>query len=136
MLKFLTLAIALSFMIGIVSAGPLEFCGKGARINCLVDGDTIWIDGKKLRLTGYDTPEPTTNICGGKAEIALAKKASARVLDLLNTQSWGVKYSGKFDKYDRELVSIDVAGQDLGAILIAERLARKFPNGDEFWCKK
>lgn len=25
---------------------------------CLVDGDTIWIDGEKLRMEGYDTPEP------------------------------------------------------------------------------
>ncbi|WP_353428819.1 hypothetical protein [Paracoccus denitrificans] len=23
---------------------------------CLVDGDTIWIDGEKLRMEGYDTP--------------------------------------------------------------------------------
>src|SRR5690606_23968239 len=27
---------------------------------CLVDGDTIWIDGEKLRMEGYDTPEPQT----------------------------------------------------------------------------
>ena len=65
--------------------GPISFaeCGNGLRMNCVVDGDTIWIDGEKLRMEGYDTPEPQTHSCGGDAEIALAHRASDRVIELV-----------------------------------------------------
>ena len=62
---------------------------------CLVDGDTIWIDGEKLRMEGYDTPEPQTHICGGDAEIALAHRASDRVIELLNSHDWTVEYESR-----------------------------------------
>jgi len=32
----------------------------------------------------FDTPEPQTQICGGAAEVALAHRASARLIELLN----------------------------------------------------
>lgn len=86
-------------------------------------------------MEGYDTPEPTTKICGGDAEIALANKATARALELLNTHPWTVDYSGNIDNTrTRELVTIRIDGRDLGDILIEEHLARKWPDGDEFWC--
>jgi endonuclease YncB( thermonuclease family) len=105
-------------------------------VTCLVDGDTIWIEGHKLRMAGYDTPEPATNICGGEEEVALANKATARALELLNSNRWTVEYSGNLDNTGtRELVSILIDGRDLGDILIEEHLARKWPDGDEFWCQ-
>jgi endonuclease YncB( thermonuclease family) len=96
----------------------------------------IWIDGKKLRMEGYDTPEPTSQICGGQSEIALAHKATERALELLNTKPWTIEYSGDIDNTGtRELVTIRVEGRDVGEILIEERLARKWPDGPEFWCQ-
>src|SRR5690554_1734886 len=59
-------------------------CGRN-RHTCVVDGDTIWWRGKNLRLQSYDTPEPHDGICGGRAEVALANRASARLLQILNT---------------------------------------------------
>ena len=50
-------------------------CGRD-RVTCVVDGDTIWLQGVNLRLESYDTPEPYNDICGGQAEVALAKRAS------------------------------------------------------------
>ncbi len=129
--------IGLSFfwVSGAAGSEQLPICSGKARINCLVDGDTIWINGKKLRMAGYDTPEPTTQICGGTAEIELAKKATARALELLNTKPWTVEYTGQIDGTGtRELVTIRIEGRDLGDILIEEHLARKWPDGDEFWC--
>jgi micrococcal nuclease len=41
-------------------------CGRD-RHTCIVDGDTIWLDGYNLRLESFDTPEPYTDICGGAA---------------------------------------------------------------------
>ena len=129
-------AAAMLMPFGNASAEPLKICSGPVRINCLVDGDTIWLDGKKLRMAGYDTPEPSTQICGGDAEIALAHKATARALELLNSKPWTIEYSGEADDTGtRELVTIRIEGRDLGDILIEERLARKWPDGDEFWCR-
>jgi micrococcal nuclease len=125
------------FIPSVAASTHMKVCKGSVRVTCLVDGDTIWIDGKKLRMTGYDTPEPTTDICGGEAEIALAHKATVRALELLNTMPWTVEYSGDIDNTGtRELVTIRIESRDLGDILIEEHLARKWPDGDEFWCNE
>src|SRR5690554_5529166 len=60
---------------------------------CVVDGDTIWLQGVNVRMEGYDMPEPQTNICGGDREKSLAGKASDRLVELLNTRSWSLELS-------------------------------------------
>lgn len=107
-------------------------CGRD-RHTCVVDGDTIWLQGVNLRLESYDTPEPYTDICGGQTEVELAKSASARLLELLNGNPFTVETHGN-DRYDRTLATIRIGGTDVGDILISEGLARKWPNGREFWC--
>lgn len=107
-------------------------CG-GVRHTCIVDGDTIWLEGHNLRLESYDTPEPYNDICGGKAEVELAHRASARLRELLNQNPFTVETHGQ-DRYGRTLATIRISGRDVGDILIAEGLARRWPNGREFWC--
>lgn len=109
-----------------------SMCGRD-RTTCVVDGDTIWLQGVNLRLESYDTPEPYNDICGGEAEVALAKRASARLLQLLNDNPFTVE-AHDTDRYGRTLATIRIGGTDVGDILISERLARRWPNGDEFWC--
>ena len=119
-----------------VSAGEhrLRFSMCGAtRVTCVVDGDTIWLNGVNLRLESYDTPEPYDQICGGANEVALAHKASARLLQLLNSNAFSIETSGQ-DRYGRTLGTLRIGGQDVGDILIREGLARSWPNGREFWC--
>ncbi len=107
-------------------------CGRD-RYTCVVDGDTVWLDGKNLRLQSYDTPEPYSDICGGQAEVALAHRASARLLQLLNTNAFTVD-TADTDRYGRTLATIRIEGRDVGDILIEEGLARRWPDGHEFWC--
>jgi endonuclease YncB( thermonuclease family) len=102
---------------------------------CVVDGDTLWIRGTDYRLKDYDTPEPQTDICGGPAEVALAHRASARFLQLLNSNIWTIETFGRDSTGRRTLATIRIGGQDVGDILISEHLARKWPDGDEFWCR-
>lgn len=109
-----------------------RMCGRD-RVTCIVDGDTIWLEGQNLRLESYDTPEPYNDICGGQAEVDLAHRASARLLELLNSNSFTVDYHGT-DRYGRTLATIRIGGRDVGDILIDEGLARRWPNGREFWC--
>ena len=107
-------------------------CGS-VRHTCIVDGDTIWLEGLNLRLESYDTPEPYNDICGGRAEVELAHRASARLRELLNQNPFTVQTHGE-DRYGRTLATIRIGGRDVGDILIAEGLARRWPNGREFWC--
>ena len=107
-------------------------CGRD-RVNCVVDGDTIWLQGVNLRLESYDTPEPYNDICGGQHEVELAHRASARLLQLLNGNAFTVE-ANDTDRYGRTLATIRIGGTDVGDILIAEGLARSWPNGREFWC--
>lgn len=38
-------------------AVAIEMCPRSDRYTCVVDGDTLWIEGINYRLEGYDTPE-------------------------------------------------------------------------------
>ena len=121
---------------GPVSASNFREFSPTGKVPCLVDGDTVWLRGTKYRMEGYDTPEPQSQICGGAAEVALAHQASARLLDLLNGNRWTVDVSGALDDTGtRTLITILIDGRDVGDILIEERLARRWPDGDEWWCR-
>lgn len=108
---------------------------NGQEKHCLVDGDTIWFHGQNIRLEGYDTPEPTTDICGGEMEVELAHAASDRLLEILNSNHWTVETFGLDGTGTRLLGTIRIDGRDVGDILIVEGLARRWPDGDEWWCR-
>jgi micrococcal nuclease len=120
------------------SYSNLEMCGNRpntAHKTCVVDGDTLWLDGENIRLKDFDTPEPQTQICGGGREVALAIRASSRLLDLLNHNDWTIERFGlDSTRSKRRLATIRINGRDVGDILISEGLARRWPDGDEFWC--
>ena len=109
-------------------------CGRD-RHTCVVDGDTIWLEGQNLRLQSFDTPEPYDDICGGAQEVALAKRASTRLLELLNGNPFTVETFGIDGTGSRTLATIRIAGRDVGDFLIEERLARRWPDGHEWWCQ-
>lgn len=135
--------IGLSLLASLIMAPPtsaiqLEMCGNRPNTSdktCLVDGDTLWLHGENIRLKDFDTPEPKTQICGGDYEISLANLASARLLQILNASDWTIERFG-FDNTSsrRTLATIRINGQDVGDILIADRLARRWPYGHEWWC--
>ena len=117
----------------------LEMCHNRpntADKTCVVDGDTLWLSGENIRLKDYDTPEPQSSICGGDKEVALAKQASARFLELLNSNEWTIERFGlDSTSSKRRLATIRIDGQDVGHILISEGLARAWPDGEEWWCQ-
>lgn len=87
-----------------------------------------------LRLQSYDTPESFTDICGGDFEVQLARQASAMLLEMLNENAFTVQTFGLDNTRKRTLATISIEGRDVGDILIEEGLARRWPDGDEFWC--
>ncbi|MDF0603875.1 thermonuclease family protein [Psychromarinibacter sp. C21-152] len=124
------------FAIAILAAPAqaIEMCDSGPRDTCVVDGDTFWYEGEKIRMQGYDTPEPQTNLCGGERERSLADRASERLLQLLNSGQISIERTGE-DQYGRTVAVVRRDGVDVGDILISEGLARRWPDGCEFWCQ-
>lgn len=140
MIRLVTLAAWVVLSLPAIAAGQpqLEMCNNRPNTpdkTCLVDGDTLWLNGENIRLKDFDTPEPQTALWGGGQEKALASMASARMLELLNSNNWTIEYFG-YDSTSskRRLATIRIGGQDVGDILINERLARRWPDGDEWWC--
>jgi len=109
----------------------MPMCGSGKRISCVVDGDTFWIDGEKVRIEGIDAPE-VHGSC--PAETAMAKAAATELARLLADGPIVVFKSGK-DRYGRTLARVETGGNDIGAALIAAKLARHWRGRKETWCE-
>lgn len=108
----------------------LAICPPGPRDNCVVDGDTFWLSGEKVRVENIDTPE-----IEGKCarERGLAIRARDRLLELLNSGDVVMRRSGT-DRYGRTLARIRVNGRDVGETLVAEGLARRWEGRRREWC--
>lgn len=46
--------LVLLLTVQVVPALAIGMCGSGKRVTCVVDGDTIWLRGEKIRLQGFD----------------------------------------------------------------------------------
>lgn len=116
------------------AAAPYERCGTGARINCIVDGDTLWSHGVKIRIADIDTPEISQPRCA--AEKALGERATVRLMELVNAGSFDIlawKNRGK-DRNGRKLRVLVRDGRSIGDILVSEGLARTWTGRRQPWC--
>ena len=116
------------------SASPrFELCGVTRR-TCVVDGDTFWLEGQKIRIADIDTPEISEPKCD--SEYQLGMKATYRLRDLLNEGSFEVRPIGNRDedRFGRKLRVIVRHGQSLGDQLVSEGLARTWTGRREPWC--
>jgi hypothetical protein len=77
----------------VAGSGPFGICGAGRRQDCVVDGDTIWHRGVKIRLADIDTPEVFSPQC--ESEAALGRQATERLLELMNAGQFEVVQSGR-----------------------------------------
>lgn len=112
-------------------AALLTICAPGPRDNCVVDGDTWWQGGEKLRLADIDAPEIGSPKC--EAERRLGERAKARLLELLNSGEVTIERQGR-DRYGRTLAVVTIDGRSVGAQLIAEGLARRWDGARRSWC--
>ena len=102
------------------------------------DGDTITVDmnGQKetIRMIGVDTPETHGPRCS--AEGALGMRATQRLLALLNAGTFSlVPVKRERDRYGRTLRIVTRQGQSIGALLVAEGLARPWTGARQPWCR-
>jgi endonuclease YncB( thermonuclease family) len=117
--------------------GPIRasfgFCHSGGGTNCVVDGDTIWLGGEKIRVADIDAPETHEPRCA--AEQKLGDQATRRLRELLNNAAISLQPIDRDkDKYGRKLRIVLVDGQSVGERLVDEGLARRYAGGRRPWC--
>ncbi len=110
-----------------------SMCGSAKRVTCVVDGDTFWLAGEKIRIADIDTPEISSPQCG--AEARLGNKAKARLQRLLNAGPFELRSGLRDeDRYGRKLRTVHRDGRSLGAVLVAEGLAHHWVGAKQSWC--
>lgn len=116
-----------------VAAARFPRCGAGARIDCVVDGDTIWLGGTKIRIADINTPELSSPRCA--AERHLGERAALRLQALLEEGPFELRAQGRDeDRYGRKLRTLVRDGRSLGDVLVAEGLAHPWTGRRESWC--
>jgi micrococcal nuclease len=122
----------LAISLGAVSpAGAMEFCAGTKRFTCVVDGDTFWLKGEKIRIMDIDAPE-----MGGACleEREKSASAAARLAELLSSGEIELERHGQ-DFHKRTLAIVIVEGLDVSRVLIDEELALPWSGKREVWCK-
>lgn len=91
---------------------------------CVIEGDTLWIGGQKVRIADIDTPEISDP--RRSSELALGNRATGRLLELINEGPFKLHaWPGRDeDRYGRKLRVLVRDGRSLGDILVSEGLAR------------
>lgn len=110
-------------------------CGSGRRTDCVVDGDTFWYRGEKIRISDINSPEVSEPGCSREA--ALGARATRRLRDLLNQGAFslGLDPSGReTDRYGRKLRTVNRDGESLGGRLVDEGLAERWKGRRSSWC--
>jgi len=108
-------------------------CGGGARVNCVVDGDTFWYAGEKIRVADINTPEVSQPACAREAE--LGRAATERMHELLNAGAFTLEPTDRDrDRYGRQLRTVTRGGESLGAVLVREGLAEEWRGRRGRWC--
>jgi len=115
-------------------------CGRGRGHACVIDGDTIKLGQRKIRIIGIDAPEVTNPQCPEEAR--LAEAATAKLQKLLNQGSFEMTGSvtrGR-DRYGRDLRALNRVNADGSTTSIAEEmrasgLANRYLGGVKLgWC--
>lgn len=109
------------------------FCHTGGGTNCVVDGDTLWIAGQKVRVADIDAPETHDYRC--PEEKTLGDRATQRLIQLVNSGPVSMQPIDRDeDRYGRKLRIVMVNGISVGTVLVGEGLARYYEGGRKPWC--
>ncbi len=116
-----------------MAARHFGLCFSGGGVDCVVDGDTFWIDGEKVRVADIDAPETHPPRCAREARLGNA--ATTRLRALLNAGPvMLVPIDRDVDRYGRKLRIVERDGHSLGGVLVREGLAREWGGRRAPWC--
>jgi endonuclease YncB( thermonuclease family) len=108
------------------------FCGDGPHFNCVVDGDTFWVRGVKIRIADIDTPQIDPPACPEAKSRGTAAKL--RLLSLLNGGAFTLQPgTAETDRDGAKYRTIYRQGRSIGMQMVSEGLAQ--PSGARKpWC--
>lgn len=112
-----------------------HICSGPVRVTCVVDGDTIWYRGEKIRLVGFDAPEISNPGC--TRERRLGERAKLRLRDWLHEGafSFSPNPDGRSeDRYGRSLRVVSRRGANVAGVMLAEGLAERRGGRANAWC--
>jgi endonuclease YncB( thermonuclease family) len=120
--------------VSVPGSGSFPHCSQANQRNCVVDGDTIRYGGVKIRLADIDAPEVFSPKCASEA--ALGRRATQRLVDLMNAGPFEVVRAGGRDEdvYGRKLRVIERDGRSVADTLVTEGLARRWDGARRGWC--
>ena len=107
----------------------------------VVDGDTIVLNGEKIRFSGIDTPELKQTCMNGDEKVFCGKSAKMLLVNKIGNQTLECISEGK-DVYKRTLAECFINGESLSAFLVKSGYAfayRKYSDKfikDEEFAKK
>jgi endonuclease YncB( thermonuclease family) len=114
-------------------AASFALCTGLARVTCVVDGDTFWYRGLKIRIADINAPELGHPSCASEAR--LAEAATRRLTDLLNAGPFTLAVEGReIDRYGRALRVVLRGGRSLGGVLEREGLDEHWHGHRGDWC--
>ncbi|HEU0310657.1 MAG TPA: thermonuclease family protein [Sphingomicrobium sp.] len=109
------------------------FCHTGGGTNCVVDGDTLYVQGVKIRIADIDAPETHEPKC--PEEKSLGDRATKRLISLVNSGEVTLAPIDRDeDSYGRKLRIVKVDGVSVGETLVDDGLARWYRGGRRPWC--
>jgi micrococcal nuclease len=115
------------------ASAQFGLCHSGGGMNCVVDGDTIWFEGRKIRIADIDTPETHPARCA--EEERLGNAATIELQRLLNNGPFSLTSIDRdTDVYGRSLRIITRNGNSIGGTLVGAGLARWYGSGRQPWC--
>lgn len=114
-------------------SATFKLCDGPIRKNCVVDGDTFWFKGDKIRLADIDAPEISSPDC--EDENAVGEIARDRLLELLNAGAFSLQSGWRdTDRYGRKLRTVTRDRESLGEKLVEEGLAGRWGGPRRDWC--
>lgn len=127
-------SLPVSKILSLKNSGHIGTCSVFLRSNCVVDGDTFYYQGQKIRIADIDAPETGSAQCASEAE--RGERAKQRLRELLNEAPFELHgyMSRDTDRYGRKLRIVTRDGRSIGDILIAEGLARRWNGKRRPWC--
>ncbi|MDY6960287.1 MAG: thermonuclease family protein [Pseudomonadota bacterium] len=100
----------------------------------VIDGDTVAVGERRIRLMGLDAPEARGAKCPREKILGVAAKLRLAALTA-SPERVRLEPSGRRDRYGRELARLLVDGRDVATILIGEGLAHPYSGGRrQGWC--
>ena len=116
-----------------LAAALFALCADGPRNTCVVDGDTFWLAGEKIRIADINAPETHGARCPDERQ--RGDRATRRLITLLNAGPFELQTGARStDRYGRRLATVARSGRSLGLQLVNEGLAETWKGRRSVWC--